>query len=146
MFQDSGYVHKSDNVTVLLYHIASSAVYRRVVFIEEVDLMLLDACESMEIRYDFRFLEIGTDDDYVHFLVQSVKRKKLEQSSGSHRKKNVVDGSVPLQDLETGKRSSQCRFFKMKVLDSHKAGLINQCVKGNLDKKTTVLSDKVTTT
>ncbi|MFT4681989.1 MAG: hypothetical protein ACI9YU_001842 [Flavobacteriales bacterium] len=46
--------------------------------------------------------------------------KKLKRGKGSQRKKNVamMAESVPLEDPETGKRSSQCRFFKMKVLDS----------------------------
>lgn len=28
--------------------------------------------EEIEKRYEIRFLEIGTDDDHVHFLIQSV--------------------------------------------------------------------------
>lgn len=72
MSQDSQYIHKSDNVTVLLYHIVSSAKYRRVVFSPEVDKVLLSTCEAIELRYELRFLEIGTDKDHVHFLVQSV--------------------------------------------------------------------------
>ncbi len=72
MSQNSKNIHKSHNVTVLLYHIVSSAKYRRVVFTEEVDKVLLEVCEDIEKRYDIRFLEIGTDKDHVHFLVQSV--------------------------------------------------------------------------
>jgi putative transposase len=72
MSQDSKYIHKSHNVTVLLYHIVSSAKYRRVVFTEEVDKVLVSVCEEIELRYEIKFLEIGTDKDHVHFLVQSV--------------------------------------------------------------------------
>ena len=72
MSQDSQYIHKSHNVTVLLYHIVSSAKYRRVVLIEEVDKVLFRVCEEIEKRYEINFLEIGTDKDHVHFLVQSV--------------------------------------------------------------------------
>jgi len=72
MSQNSKYIHKSHNVTVLLYHIVSSAKYRRVVFTKEVDEVLISVCEEIEKRYDIRFLEIGTDEDHVHFLVQSV--------------------------------------------------------------------------
>jgi hypothetical protein len=70
--------------------------------------------------------------------------KKLKRGKGSQRKNNVtvMAESVPLEDPETGKRSSQCMFFKIKVLDSQKADSIDQCVKENLDKKTIVLSDK----
>ena len=72
MSQDSKYIHRSHNVTVLLYHIVSSAKYRRVVFSEEVDRVLVGVCEDIELRYEVKFLEIGTDKDHVHFLVQSV--------------------------------------------------------------------------
>ena len=72
MSQNSKYIHKSHNVTVLLYHFVTSAKYRRVVFSPEVDIVLVSVCEEIEKRYDIRFLEIGTDDDHVHFLIQSV--------------------------------------------------------------------------
>ncbi|MDA3882839.1 MAG: IS200/IS605 family transposase [Bacteroidales bacterium] len=72
MSQTSKYIHKSHNVTVLLYHVVTSAKYRRVVFTPEVDKVLVSVCEELEKRYDIRFLEIGTDDDHVHFLIQSV--------------------------------------------------------------------------
>ena len=72
MSQDSKYIHKSHNVTVLLYHIVSSAKYRRVVFSDRVDEVLVETCREIEKRYEIQFLEIGTDKDHVHFLVQSV--------------------------------------------------------------------------
>lgn len=70
----SEYIHKSHNVTVLLYHYVCPAKYRRVVFDEDVDLVLKEVCEGIELRYEIRFLEIGTDKDHVHFLVQSVPK------------------------------------------------------------------------
>jgi len=69
MSQDSKYIHKSHNITKLLYHIVSSTKYRRIVVHEEVDKVLLSTCEGIELRYDIRFLEIGTDKDHVHFLI-----------------------------------------------------------------------------
>ena len=36
--------------------------------------MLKDVCVEIEKRYQIQFLEIGTDKDHVHFLVQSVPR------------------------------------------------------------------------
>ena len=72
MSQDSNYIHKSHNVTILLYHIVSSAKYRRVVLSSEVDAVLVKTCEEIELRYEINFLEIGTDKDHVHFLVQSI--------------------------------------------------------------------------
>lgn len=66
------YIHKSHNVTVLLYHLVCPAKYRRVVISEKVDMVIKDTCLEIEKRYDVHFLEIGTDKDHVHFLIQSV--------------------------------------------------------------------------
>ena len=48
------------------------AKYRRVVFDVSVDQVLREVCLAIEKRYQIKFLEIGTDEDHVHFLVQSV--------------------------------------------------------------------------
>ena len=68
----SEYIHKSHNVSVLLYHLVCPAKYRRVVFYDEVDARLKEVCLEIAKRYEVRFIEIGTDFDHVHFLVQSV--------------------------------------------------------------------------
>ena len=68
----SEYIHKSHNVTVLLYHLVFPAKYRRAVIDEHVDVELKGVCLEIEARYQIKFLEIGTDNDHVHFLVQSV--------------------------------------------------------------------------
>ena len=48
------------------------AKYRRTVFDTDVDSDLKEVCLDIEKRYEVKFLEIGTDEDHVHFLVQSV--------------------------------------------------------------------------
>lgn len=68
----SGYLHKSHNVTVLMYHLVFPAKYRLAVFDEDVDQVLKLVCLEIERRYEVKFLEIGTDKDHVHFLVQFV--------------------------------------------------------------------------
>jgi len=68
----SEYIHKSHNVTVLIYHLVFPAKYRRVVFDIHVDEVLKEVCLDIEKRYQVKFLEIGTDKDHVHFLVQSI--------------------------------------------------------------------------
>ena len=55
-----------------MYHLVFPAKYRRVIFDEQVDVVLKDVCLGMAERYQVKFLEIGTDKDHVHFLVQSV--------------------------------------------------------------------------
>lgn len=68
----SDYLHKSHNVTVLMYHLVFPAKYRRAVFDEQVDTVLKEICLGISERYQLKFLEIGTDRDHVHFLIQSV--------------------------------------------------------------------------
>ena len=48
------------------------AKYRRVWFDVSVDQVLREVCLDIEKRYQIKFLEIGTDEDHVHFLLQSV--------------------------------------------------------------------------
>ncbi len=68
----SDYIHKSHNVSVLIYHFVFPAKYRRVVFSEKVDNEITRICLEIEKRFEIKFIEIGTDDDHVHFLLQSI--------------------------------------------------------------------------
>ena len=68
----SKYIHKSHNVTILLYHLVFPAKYRRAVLDDKVDKKIKEVCLEVEKRYEVKFIEIGTDKDHVHFLVQSV--------------------------------------------------------------------------
>ena len=68
----SQFIHKSHNVTILLYHLVFPAKYRRAIIDSKVDEELKNTCLEIEKRYEINFLEIGTDKDHVHFLVQSV--------------------------------------------------------------------------
>ena len=64
--------NKRHNVSLLLYHFVCPAKYRRVVFDEQVDRVLKEVCLEISERYEIEFIEIGTDRDHVHFLIQSV--------------------------------------------------------------------------
>ena len=55
-----------------MYHIVCPSKCRRKIFGEEVDRVLKDVCLEISDRYEIDFLEIGVDEDHVHFLVQSV--------------------------------------------------------------------------
>ena len=65
-------IRKSHNKSLLLYHFVCPAKYRNVVFDSEVDQALKAVCHEIAKRYEIVFIEIGTDKDHVHFLVQSV--------------------------------------------------------------------------
>ena len=65
-------VRKSHNVSILIYHYVCPARYRRIVFDQKVDEILKEICLEIAKRYEIEFIEIGTDKDHVHFLIQSV--------------------------------------------------------------------------
>lgn len=68
----SEYKHKAHNVSVLLYHFVCPTKYRRLVISEDVDNTLKKVCQEISMRYEIEFIEIGTDKDHVHFLIQAV--------------------------------------------------------------------------
>ena len=67
-------ISKSRNVSVLLYHLVCPAKYRRKIFSEEVTKSLLLTCFEITEKYEIEFVEIGTDSDHVHFLIQGIPR------------------------------------------------------------------------
>jgi len=74
---------KSHNISILMYHFVCPAKYRRVVFSKKVDEVLKEVCLEIEKRFEIKFIEIGTDKDHVHFLIQSVpmySAKKIIQT------------------------------------------------------------------
>ena len=66
------HILKSHNKSLLLYHIVCPTKYRRKVFTEGVENTLKEVCEGISKRYEINFVEIGADENHVHFLVQSV--------------------------------------------------------------------------
>ena len=66
------HILKSHNKTLLLYHLVFPAKYQQEIFSDEVTESLEDICLGLSCRYEIHFVEIGSDDDHVHFLVQSV--------------------------------------------------------------------------
>jgi REP element-mobilizing transposase RayT len=72
-------IHERHNVGTIMYHIVCPAEYRRSVITEEADEKLKEICKGIEERYEIQFLEIGTEKNHVHFLVQSVPAYSPEQ-------------------------------------------------------------------
>ena len=63
-----------------MYHFVCPAKYRRVVIDESVDECIRQTCMGIELRHEWiSFLEIGTDKDHVHFLIQSVLSKSPQE-------------------------------------------------------------------
>jgi REP element-mobilizing transposase RayT len=68
----SEHILKRHNKTLLLYHMVCPAKYRKKVFTEEVEYILKEVCMGIGERHEMHFVEIGADEDHVHFLIQSV--------------------------------------------------------------------------
>lgn len=68
----SEHAYKSHNKRLLLYHLVFPAKYRREAFAEIVEESLRDVCLGIGERYEIVFVEIGMEENHVHFLVQGV--------------------------------------------------------------------------
>jgi len=66
------HIKRSHNKSLLLYHLVCPARYRRKIFTEAVTQSLKEVCLEIQTRYEIHFIEIGTDEDHVHFLIQSI--------------------------------------------------------------------------
>jgi putative transposase len=66
------HILKSHNKNLLIFHLVCPVKYRRKVFTEENQKTLKSICLELGIRYEYNFLEIGIDEDHVHFLIQTV--------------------------------------------------------------------------
>ncbi len=110
----SKFIHKSHNVSVLLYHIVCPAKYRRAVFSAEVDEKLKQICSEIEKRYEIEFIEIGTDKDHVHFLVQSVPTmspKKIVQTIKSITAREIFKSCPEIKKYLWGGKFWSAGYF-----------------------------------
>ena len=98
----SRYIHKSHNVTVLMYHLVCPTKYRRVVITDAVDRTLKEVCLEISQRYEIYFLEIGADRDHVHFLIQSVPT--MSPKSIAQKVKSITAREVFRRNPEVKKK------------------------------------------
>ena len=75
----SEHIYKSHNKILLLYHIVFPVKYRREALTPRVSESLKEICIGISERYEIHFVEIGTDVDHVHFLVQSVPVRSVSE-------------------------------------------------------------------
>jgi len=66
------HIHKRHNKTLLLYHLVFPVKYRRKVISADVSETIKETCIEISDRYEIIFIEIGNDEDHVHFLIQSI--------------------------------------------------------------------------
>ena len=74
------------------------------------------------------------------------KEFNSKEVRGSQRQVQVavMAESTPLEDIHSGEISSHCRYFKMKVINSHKSETIDEVMQESFDEKCIVFSDKST--
>ena len=74
----SEHIVKRHNKNLLLY-LVLPLKYRRKAVTESVGNTLKAICQGIEERYEIFFLEIGYEEDHVHFLVQSVPTNCVDE-------------------------------------------------------------------
>ena len=63
----------------MLYHLVFPVKYRKKVFTKAVTNTLKEICLGISARYEIDFIEIGSDEDHVHFLIQGVPIQSVEK-------------------------------------------------------------------
>lgn len=75
-------------------------------------------------------------------------RQRYRTQAGTRKSAQIEcgrnGGIYPLEDIETGKTNSHCRYFNLKVLESQVAEQVNECVSNNFDQRAIELSNKST--
>ena len=115
---------------------------------EPVWAMVNKLRKAMGKRDDRYTLEgmIEMDEGYFTVISTEVEQEKGIRGRGAVGKQNVavMAESTPLEDMETGKKSRQVRYFKAKVLEDHKAEGINEMIKKSIEETSIVFTDKST--
>lgn len=74
----SEHIFKRHNKTLLLYHMVFPVKYRRKAITSNVEQTIVDICAGLSERYEIFFLEIGADENHIHFLIQNVPILSVE--------------------------------------------------------------------
>ena len=73
------HIHKRHNKTLLLYHLVFPVKYRKKVIDGKISEYIKEICLGIEERFEIQFIEIGTDEDHIHFLIQSVPTMSISK-------------------------------------------------------------------
>lgn len=79
--------------------------YRKKALTEPVEHALTDVCLEIQKRYEIRFIEIGSDLDHVHFLLQSVPMlspTKITKIVKSLTSKHIFDSHPEIKKMLWG--------------------------------------------
>jgi len=73
------HIYKRHNKSLLLYHLVFPVKYRKKIISVGISSKIKDICIEISERYEIHFIEIGTDKDHLHFLIQSVPTMSVEK-------------------------------------------------------------------
>ena len=121
-----------------MYHLVCPAKYRRVVLTEPVDLSLREICLEIAKRYDIHFLEIGTDDDHVHFLIQSVPMmlpQRIVQTIKSITAKKILEKHPEVKKSLWGGEFWSKGYYMNTVGRNHSENAIREYVRSQGKEK-----------
>lgn len=115
---------------------------------EPVWAMVHKLRKAMGNRDDRYTLEGMIEFDEGYFTIESseIEQDKGIRGRGAVGKQNVaiMAESTQLEDFDTGKKESHCRYFKAKVLNSHNKEEINETVQKSIGEQSIVFSDQST--
>lgn len=106
---------------------------------------LRKAMGNRDARYTLEGM-IELDEGYFTVESSEIEQDKGIRGRGAVGKQNVLimAESTPLEGTKTQKKERHCRYFKAKVLDTHRATEINETIKQSLDEQSIVFRDKST--
>jgi len=106
---------------------------------------LRKAMGNRDARYTLEGM-VEMDEGYFTVASSEMEKAKGKRGRGAAGKRNVavMAESTPIEDVATGRTPRQARYFKAKVLDTHKSGEIDETVQKSLDERTIVFSDQST--
>ncbi|ASW75380.1 transposase [Chryseobacterium piperi] len=101
------------------------------------------AMGNRDSRYTLEGM-IEFDEAYFSIAASEIEKEKGIRGKGAIGKQNVavMAESIPLEDMENGKSSKHCRYFKAIVLDTHKSNEINDTIRQSLNEECIVFTDK----
>jgi REP element-mobilizing transposase RayT len=77
--QEAKHINKLHHRTLLLYHLVFPVKYRRKVIDNNISETIKQGCLDIEQAYEISFVEIGTDEDQIHFLVQGIPNMSVSK-------------------------------------------------------------------
>lgn len=111
-------------------------------------LLLHKIREAMGNRDNSYMLKDFVELDDSYFAIETTSKERVKQKKGrgtvTHAIVTVIAESIPLEDIDTGEKSSQFGYVKMKVTPSQKALEVEEIIDTALENKTIVFTDKST--